>query len=61
MFKAMNLFQKIIFSIWLLLTSLIVMLIGSVEQSEQDGYILGLIFVTIIFWILFKVWADNKR
>ena len=61
MFKIMNLSQKIIFSIWLLLASFIIMLTGSVESSEQNGYVLGLIFVTIIFWILFKVWADKKK
>lgn len=59
-FNTMNLSQKIIFSVWLLLASFIIMTIFSVEQGEQDGFIPGLIFISVVFWILFKVWADKK-
>ncbi len=59
MFNKMNVPQKIVFTIWLLSSSIIVVNV-SAHPDEQNGYLLGLIFATAIFWVLFKVWADKK-
>lgn len=56
----MNLSQKIVFSVWILLASLNIMLTFSVESYERESYILGLFLITAVFWVLFKVWADKK-
>lgn len=63
----MNIPQKLLFSTWLLTFSTFLYIIydiltdqGATADHQVGGYIFGLLFITFIFWVLFRVWGDKK-
>lgn len=57
--KTINKAQKVIISVWLILVALLLTQFTG-ESSSDNSVLLFLVSISIVAFILFKVWAEKK-